>query len=116
MDSRGDAPIARWSTCLDSHAYLYPYSNLVWNGLSDARSVHGCLGLPLNWCMFVISPVCAYACAEVGLCVQSMWLYPTCTGAIVRSPVYTADHEVGWQPGFIYTLLPVITLHAYILL
>ena len=25
-------------------------------------------------------------------------LYPTCTGAIVRSHVYTADHEQDWQP------------------
>ena len=43
-------------------------------------------------------------------------LYPTCTGAAVRSPVYSAEREVGWQRGFIYTLLPVMTLHAFILL
>ena len=59
--------------------------------LSDARSVHECLGLTLYWCIFVISRVCTYACAEVGLCAQGMWLFVpemymcNCTLACVHS-------------------------------
>ena len=43
-------------------------------------------------------------------------LYPTCTGAIARLPACTADREVGRPLWLIYTLLPVMTLHAFILL
>ena len=43
-------------------------------------------------------------------------LYPTCTGAIARLPVCTADREVGRHFWLTYTLLPVMTLHAFILL
>ena len=40
-------------------------------------------------------------------------LYPTCTGVIVRTPVYTPDHEEDWQHGLIYSLLYyVMTVHT----
>ena len=54
-------------------------------------SVHGCLGLLVYCCIFVISGVCTHACTEVGLRAQGMWLFVpdvhrcNCTFAYVHS-------------------------------
>ena len=102
MDSLSDAPIVLRPACLDSHVVLI-HVQFLWHGqpgrctdrarvlglarctctrtvfgmdsLSDARSIHGCLGLPVYWYIFVTSRACTYACAEVGLCAQGMWLF-----------------------------------------
>ena len=56
MHRSRDGPRA-WTRTL----YLYPTGTVFGiDSLIDARSVHGCLGLLVHWCIFVSLRVCVY--------------------------------------------------------
>ena len=80
------------------HGHPVQYCSVWATGTVHLVSVRGCLSLHVYWCTFctflcVHTLVPSSACACVRGC-----LYLTCKGVIVRSHVYTADHEQDWQP------------------